>query len=235
MLFGAHVSAAEASRRRSTASRRSVATPSRSSRRAPACGSPRRTRPRRSRAFARAARQARVKSVSCHALYLVNLASRDAAVRENSLAALRATMETGRAIGADAVVFHVGSHLGLGFDEAVDVVDACADRTPRADDGRPLALHRERRGDGRDDRPVRRRARDALRRGRPAPAARHLHRLVPLVGLRRRRRRRGGPRRPRSRSSTARSGSSGFASCTSTTRRRRSGRTATATSSSARA
>ncbi len=67
-------------------------------------------------------REARVKSVSCHALYLVNLASRDETVRANSLAALRATMETARGIGADAVVFHVGSHLGYGFDEAVDVV-----------------------------------------------------------------------------------------------------------------
>jgi len=67
-------------------------------------------------------RQARIKAVSCHALYLVNLASRDHTVRENSLAALRATMETADAIGADAVVFHVGSHLGYGFDEAVSLV-----------------------------------------------------------------------------------------------------------------
>ncbi len=67
-------------------------------------------------------REAGVKAVSCHALYLVNLASRDDAVRANSLTALRATMETARAIGAEAVVFHVGSHLGYGFDEAVDVV-----------------------------------------------------------------------------------------------------------------
>ena len=67
-------------------------------------------------------RQARVKAVSCHALYLVNLASRDPAVRDNSLTALRATMETADAIGAEAVVFHVGSHLGLGFDEAVELV-----------------------------------------------------------------------------------------------------------------
>ncbi|MBM2821543.1 MAG: putative endonuclease 4, partial [Thermoleophilia bacterium] len=44
------------------------------------------------------------------------------AVRANSLMALRATMETARGLGADAVVFHVGSHLGYGFDEAVDVV-----------------------------------------------------------------------------------------------------------------
>jgi deoxyribonuclease IV len=68
-------------------------------------------------------RQARVKAVSCHALYLVNLASADRVVRENSLMALRATMETADAIGSEAVVFHVGSHLGLGFDEAVALVE----------------------------------------------------------------------------------------------------------------
>jgi len=67
-------------------------------------------------------RQARVKAVACHALYLVNLASRDPTVRVNSLTALRATMETAKAIGSEAVVFHVGSHLGLGFDEAVDLI-----------------------------------------------------------------------------------------------------------------
>ena len=73
--------------------------------------------------FRKRRRQARVKAVTCHALYLVNLASRDPTVRENSLAALRATMETADAIGSEAVVFHVGSHLGLGFDEAVALVE----------------------------------------------------------------------------------------------------------------
>ena len=67
-------------------------------------------------------REARVEHVSCHALYLVNLASRDETVRANSLAALRATMTTARGIGAEAVVFHVGSHLGYGFAEAVEIV-----------------------------------------------------------------------------------------------------------------
>jgi deoxyribonuclease-4 len=67
-------------------------------------------------------RQARVKAVSCHALYLVNLASRDPEVREKSLVALQATMETAGAIGSEAVVFHVGSHLGYGFDDAVELV-----------------------------------------------------------------------------------------------------------------
>ncbi|MDQ3671636.1 MAG: TIM barrel protein, partial [Actinomycetota bacterium] len=67
-------------------------------------------------------REARVRHVSCHALYLVNLASRDKEIRSKSFDALEATMETARGIDADAVVFHVGSHLGYGFDDAVKVV-----------------------------------------------------------------------------------------------------------------
>src|SRR6187200_3530267 len=73
--------------------------------------------------FRRRRRETRIKAVSCHAVYLVNLASRDETVRENSLSALRATMETADAIGSEAVVFHVGSHLGLGFDDAVELVE----------------------------------------------------------------------------------------------------------------
>jgi deoxyribonuclease-4 len=66
--------------------------------------------------------EAGVRHVSCHALYLVNLASRDPEIRDRSLVALRATLETARAIEADAVVFHPGSHLGSGFEEAVALV-----------------------------------------------------------------------------------------------------------------
>ena len=67
-------------------------------------------------------REARIEHVSCHALYLVNLASRDETVRANSLSALKATMATAHGIGADAVIFHVGSHLGYGYDEALEIV-----------------------------------------------------------------------------------------------------------------
>ena len=67
-------------------------------------------------------REARVRAVLCHALYLVNLASRDEEIRGKSLESLRATMETAQAIGAESVVFHVGSHLGYGFEEAVEIV-----------------------------------------------------------------------------------------------------------------
>lgn len=63
-----------------------------------------------------------IAAVLCHALYLVNLASRDEEIRAKSFASLSATMETAQAIGAEAVVVHIGSHLGYGFDEALEVV-----------------------------------------------------------------------------------------------------------------
>ncbi len=68
--------------------------------------------------------EARIGAVLCHALYLVNLASRDDDIRAKSLESLRATMETANAIGSEAVVFHVGSHLGYGFSDALDVLES---------------------------------------------------------------------------------------------------------------
>jgi len=58
---------------------------------------------------------AEIGGVLCHALYLCNLAAPDDTVYEKSVAAMRNTMEVGNGIGADGVVFHVGSHLGSGF------------------------------------------------------------------------------------------------------------------------
>jgi deoxyribonuclease IV len=60
--------------------------------------------------------EAGIGAVLCHALYLCNLAAPDDGVYERSVAALLNTMEVARAIGAEGVVFHVGSHLGSGFD-----------------------------------------------------------------------------------------------------------------------
>jgi deoxyribonuclease IV len=57
-------------------------------------------------------------SVVAHALYLVNLAS--AKFYDKSLAALENTMEVAVAIGADGVVFHVGSHLGEGMEAGIE-------------------------------------------------------------------------------------------------------------------
>ena len=56
-----------------------------------------------------------IASVVCHALYLVNLASPDKEIHKKSVAAMRSTLEAASAIGAEGVIFHVGSHLGAGF------------------------------------------------------------------------------------------------------------------------
>ena len=59
--------------------------------------------------------EAGIEAVVCHALYLVNLAGADKELHRKSVVAMRASMETAAAIGADGVVFHVGSHLGKGL------------------------------------------------------------------------------------------------------------------------
>src|ERR1700704_3677186 len=66
--------------------------------------------------------EAEIDGVFCHALYLCNFAAPDDEVYDKSVAALRNTMEVACAIGADAVVFHVGSHLGSGFEHGLERV-----------------------------------------------------------------------------------------------------------------
>ena len=81
--------------------------------------------------------EADIDGVLCHALYLCNLAAPNDDVYEKSVAALRNTMEVACAIGADGVVFHVGSHLGAGLDVGLEravpaleqVLELCTDET----------------------------------------------------------------------------------------------------------
>jgi deoxyribonuclease-4 len=75
--------------------------------------------------------------VVCHAIYLVNLAAPNAEVYEKSVATMRSTMEIACAIEADGVVFHIGSHLGSGFEHGLErvlpameqVLELCSERT----------------------------------------------------------------------------------------------------------
>ena len=66
--------------------------------------------------------EAGIGGVLCHALYLVNLAAPDSGVYQRSVTALSHTMEVACAIEADGVVFHVGSHLGGGFEKGLKKV-----------------------------------------------------------------------------------------------------------------
>ena len=69
-------------------------------------------------------REAGIGGVVCHALYLCNLAAPSDEIREKSVRAMRNTVDAASAIEADAVIFHVGSHLGAGVE--VGLERACA-------------------------------------------------------------------------------------------------------------
>jgi deoxyribonuclease-4 len=81
--------------------------------------------------------EAGIGGVVCHAVYLCNLAAPDPVVYERSVTALRNTTEVACAIGAEAVVFHVGSHLGSGLEVGLERVvpaleqalEVCTDET----------------------------------------------------------------------------------------------------------
>src|SRR5436853_1622770 len=75
-------------------------------------------------------------ATAVHALYLVNLATPDDSMYEKSVDTMRATVDTACALEAD-VIFHVGSHLGAGFDAGLQrvvpalarVLERCSDTT----------------------------------------------------------------------------------------------------------
>jgi len=81
--------------------------------------------------------QAGLGAVVVHSLYLVNLASPNDDLYAKSVQTLRSTVETACAIGADGVVFHVGSHQGAGFETGLErvapalaqVLERCSQRT----------------------------------------------------------------------------------------------------------
>ena len=80
-------------------------------------------------------REAGIGGVVCHALYLCNLAAPDDAIHEKSIATLRATIDAATAIGADAVIFHVGSHLGAGFESGAERTVVALDQILERCDG----------------------------------------------------------------------------------------------------
>jgi deoxyribonuclease IV len=60
--------------------------------------------------------EAGIGGVVCHALYLCNLAAPNEEIYEKSVQTMRNTVDAACAIEADGVIFHVGSHLGAGFE-----------------------------------------------------------------------------------------------------------------------
>ena len=92
-------------------------------------------------AFRERRRELGIGGVLVHALYLVNLASPNDDFYAKSVSTLRSTMDAASAIEADAVVFHVGSHQGAGFEAGLErVVPALAQALERSSDTTWLCL-----------------------------------------------------------------------------------------------
>jgi deoxyribonuclease IV len=72
--------------------------------------------------------EAGVGAAVCHALYLVNLAAPDDEIYEKSVSTLMNTVDVACAIEAEGVVFHVGSHLGAGFEKGLERVVPALER-----------------------------------------------------------------------------------------------------------
>jgi deoxyribonuclease IV len=70
--------------------------------------------------FKQRRREAGIGGVVCHALYLCNLAAPDDAIYGKSIRTMQTTVDAACAIEADGVIFHVGSHLGAGFEAGLD-------------------------------------------------------------------------------------------------------------------
>jgi deoxyribonuclease-4 len=79
--------------------------------------------------------EAGIGGVVCHALYLCNLAAPDDEIYAKSIQTIRNTLDAARAIGADAVIFHVGSHLGAGFDVGLDRTTAALEQILAGSEG----------------------------------------------------------------------------------------------------
>ena len=64
--------------------------------------------------------EAKIGGVVCHALYLCNIATPDDTIYEKSIATLASTVDACNSIGGNAVIFHVGSHLGTGIEAGLE-------------------------------------------------------------------------------------------------------------------
>ena len=71
-------------------------------------------------AFREAMADSQVEAVVIHAVYLINCASKESAIRRKSLASLEQALRVGDGIGADGVVLHAGARKGEPYRPSVN-------------------------------------------------------------------------------------------------------------------
>jgi len=81
-----------------------------------------------------------IESVVIHAVYLINCASKDLAIREKSINSVIHSLLMGDAIGADGVVLHPGSTVGEPHEEALGRVGEALKAALAESDSCPLLL-----------------------------------------------------------------------------------------------
>jgi len=75
-----------------------------------------------------------------HTIYLINLASAKEDFYEKSVTSLAGAVAAAEQLGADAIVTHVGSHQGAGFEAGLERVQAALRRTLSESEGSPVRL-----------------------------------------------------------------------------------------------
>jgi deoxyribonuclease-4 len=81
-----------------------------------------------------------IDSVVIHAVYLLNVASKDKELRKKSLTSLTHALRVGDAIGADGVVFHPGSTGGEPLEASLKRVGQAVKQALRDSDSCPVLL-----------------------------------------------------------------------------------------------
>ena len=81
-----------------------------------------------------------IKSVTIHAVYLINCATKDKEMRKKSIASLTHALQMGDAIDADGVVVHPGSTVGEPHAEAIERAGSAFVEALEGSDACPLLL-----------------------------------------------------------------------------------------------
>ncbi len=83
-----------------------------------------------------------------HGVYLTNLGSQDPAILEKSVATLTAYLSAADRMGVEGAIFHVGSHLGAGFEAVAPQVCSLMRQALEAAPGRSLLIMENNAGQG---------------------------------------------------------------------------------------
>jgi deoxyribonuclease-4 len=75
-----------------------------------------------------------------HAVYLINLAGSDPVLRQRSESTLAGYLAAADRLGIDGVIFHAGSHKGVGFEQALPVITGHLKRVMERADPRRARL-----------------------------------------------------------------------------------------------